>query len=187
MHGLLALLFFLALPFWETRPPEKWTDREIETVLHASPWVEVVGPDPAVQVYLATAAPIEEAEAEWRARIKKPLPMLDPDYLDYVREHREDAFVLAISYEKLGPVGRAEENHRMEEDSVMTIGRRDYRILGYFPPTTTDPVLRLIFPRALKPTDKTVEFKLYVPGAPFPEREVSFRVKDLVYHGKLQM
>lgn len=187
MHAFVALLFFLANPFWESRPPEKWTDREVETMLHASPWVEVVGPDPAVQVSFATAAPVEQAESEWRTRSKKPMPMLDPDYLDYVRENRETAFVLAISYDKLANSGKAEENQRMEQDSTMTIGRKDYKLLGYFPPTTTDPVLRLIFPRAVKPSDKIVEFRLYVPGAPFPEREISFRVKDLVYRGKLEM
>lgn len=187
MHALVALLFFLGPPFWEIKPPEKWTDREIETVMNASPWVESVGPDPAVQVYLATAMPLELADSELRARSKRPMPMLDPDYLDYIRENREQAFVLAISYVKLGPVGRAEENHRMEQDSEMTIGKKGYKILGYFPPTTADPVLRLIFPRAVKAGDKEVTFKLYVPGAAFPEREVTFRVKDLVFHGKIEM
>ena len=48
-------------------------------------------------------------------------------------------------------------------------------------------VLRLIFPRAVKPTDKTVVFRLYLGGLKFPEREVEFRVKDLTYQGKLEM
>jgi hypothetical protein len=69
----------------------------------------------------------------------------------------------------------------------MKIGKKSYRILGHFPPTDTDPVLRLVFPREVKPTDKTVTFKLYVPGLPFPERDASFYVKDLMFQGKLEM
>jgi hypothetical protein len=60
-------------------------------------------------------------------------------------------------------------------------------IVGHFPPADTDPVLRLVFPRVVKSTDKSVTFQLYLPGIPFPEREVEFRVKDLMYHGKLEM
>jgi hypothetical protein len=75
----------------------------------------------------------------------------------------------------------------MEEESVMLVGKESYTILGHFPPTPSDPVLRLIFPRAVKPGDKTVRFRLYLGGLKFPEREVEFRVKDLTYQGKLEM
>jgi hypothetical protein len=187
MHAFVALLFFLAQPFWEARPPEKWTDREVATMLEASPWVLTTGPEPSIHVYLATAAPIEQAESESRARSKKPIPMLDPDYLDYIRENREQVFILAIPYHKLADAGRAEENKRMETDTEMKVGRKTYKILGHFPPTETDPVLRLVFPRAVKPSDKSVDFDLYIPGVSFPERTVTFYVKDLLYHGKLEM
>jgi hypothetical protein len=69
----------------------------------------------------------------------------------------------------------------------MKIGRKTYQIVGYFPPTKSDPVLRLVFPRALQSNDKDVQFELYLPGIPFPERDADFRVKDLLYHGKLTM
>jgi len=187
MRTMVPLLFFLAQPFWETTPPEKWTDRQVAAVLQTSPWVESVGPDPAVRVYLATAAPIEQAESEVRIRARKPLTQLDPAYLEYLAENREYAFVLAIPYPALTGMGNADENRRMEEESAMKVGRKSYKILGHFPPVTTDPVLRLVFPRAVKLTDKLVEFQLYVPGIPFPERDVTFFVKDLVYHGKLEM
>jgi hypothetical protein len=39
----------------------------------------------------------------------------------------------------------------------------------------------------VKPADKTVTFRLYLAGLNFPERELEFRVKDLLYHGKLAM
>src|SRR5208282_4688430 len=77
MRLLLAVLFFIGPPFWETKPPERWTDREIDAVRHDSPWAQAVGPDPQVLVYLATAAPIEDAEQEARLRPKSPL--VEPD------------------------------------------------------------------------------------------------------------
>ncbi len=187
MHGVIALLFFLAQPFWEARPPDKWTDREIETLLEASPWAETVGPDPGVRISLPMAAPMEQAESERRARAKKSLPLLDPDYLDYIRDNREKVIILAISYETQSAAGSPQENKRMEVESEMKVGRKSYQILGHFPPTTADPVLRLVFPRAVQPTDKQVEFKLYVPGVSFPERGVTFFVKELMVRGKLEM
>jgi hypothetical protein len=95
--------------------------------------------------------------------------------------------VLAITYPAKTLLGDSEDHKRMEEDSVMLIGKKTYHIEGHFPPVPSDPVLRLIFPRAAKPTDKTVLFRLYLGGLNFPEREVEFRVKDLMYQGKLEM
>jgi len=190
MRALVPLLFFLAQPFWEAKPPERWTDGEIEAVRRDSPWAQVAGPDPAVVVYLATSAPIEMAEAELRLRMKKStsrMPEPDPDYTDYLRDHRQDQFVLAIAYPTLRGLGKAEENQRMEEESVMLIGRKTYPFTGHFPPTPSDPVLRLIFNREVKASDKAVSFRLYLPGLNFPEREVEFRVKDLMFQGKLEM
>ena len=99
MCALLPLLFFLAQPFWEAKPPEHWSDAEIETIRHDSPWAQVAGPDPSVVIYLATAAPIEMAEAELRLRMKKKtsrMPEPDADYTDYLRDHRQNRSVLAI-------------------------------------------------------------------------------------------
>ncbi len=187
MHAVLALFFFLSQPFWETKPPERWTDSEVDTVLHSSPWVQRAGPEPAVLVYFATATPIEEANAELRARSAKSMPPSDPDYLDYLRDNRENAFILGIPYSKPAAFDNAEDERRMQTESRMKIGKKTYRILGHFPPTPSDPVFRLVFPREVKPTDKTIEFQLYVPGVPFPEREVLFYVKDLLFHNKVEM
>ena len=79
------------------------------------------------------------------------------------------------------------EDKLMEDETAMVIGKKQYPILGHFPPTPSDPVLRLIFPRAVKTTDKQVVFRLYLPGLNFPEREAVFEVKDLMYRGKLEM
>jgi hypothetical protein len=187
MHVWFAVaFFFLAPPFWQVRPPERWTDLEIEQMLGDSPWAQRVGPTEVV-VYLATAAPIEEAEAEERRRGYAAAPQPDFDYSDYVRQRREEILSVAIPYSPRRSFGTADQQARMEAESEMKIGRKSYKILGNFPPTQNDPVLRLIFPRKIEATDKTVLFRLYLPGIAFPEREVEFRIKDLFYQGKLQI
>jgi hypothetical protein len=183
----LLVLFFLGRPFWEAKPPEHWSDREIEAIRNDSPWAQTVGPDPKVLVYLATAAPIEEAEAEARLRTRDPLPDPDPDYLDYLRENREKVFVIALPDVTASELARPGEEKAMEENTRMVIGRKSYQIVGHFPPTQADPVLRLVFPRVAESTDKTILFRLYLPGLAFPNREAEFRVKDLLYHRKLAM
>ena len=32
MHALLPFFLFLAQPFWELRPPEQWTNSEIDRI-----------------------------------------------------------------------------------------------------------------------------------------------------------
>ena len=187
MRALLPLAFLLPQPFWEAKPPEKWTDREIGLLRSNSPWALVIGPAPAVLVYLATARPIEEAEGELRLRSKNALREPDADYLTYLSQNREKHFVLAIPYSSLGGWGKAEEVRKLEHESVMSIGRKTWPIVGYFPPTPSDPVLRLVFPREVRPSDKRVVFRLYLPGVDFPDREVEFIVKDLIYRGTLEM
>jgi hypothetical protein len=185
--ALLFLLLFASQPFWETKPPERWTDEEIDTVRHASPWTQTAGRDPELLVYLATAAPIEDAEAELRLRAKNPLAEPDPDYADFLRLNREKVLVLAIPWSQPARFGTEAERKRMVEESIMIVGRRTLQLVGHFPPNQSDPVLRLVFPREVQPTDKSVLFRLYLPGISFPEREVEFRTKDLMYHGKLEM
>ena len=186
MHRLIPVLLFLAPPFWEAKPPERWSITEIGLLRVASPWAQQVGPAPPVEVYFATARPIEEAETELRIRSKSPPAPPDPDYLTYLSANRDHVFVLAIPYQYL-PNIKEEDEKRMSEESVMVIGRKSYHMLGHFPPVATDPVLRMVFPREIQPTDKRVVFKLYVPGVEFPDRQVDFPVKDLAYHGKLEV
>jgi len=186
MHALLPLLLFLGQPFWEAKPPERWTPLEIERLRSNSPWAQSFGPAPSILVYFATARPIEDAEAELRLRAKDPLHEPDPDYLAYLSAHRDDVFVLAIPYTSLRTITDADEK-RMQEESVMVIGARTYHVMGHFPPVAADLVLRLVFPREVRPADKRVTFRLYVPGVEFPDRQVDFPVRDLMYHGKLEL
>ena len=181
-----AALLFLAPPFWQVRPPEKWSDLEIQELLTESPWAHQLGPTPLV-VYLATAAPIEEAEAEERRRGHSTAYQPDFDYADYLRLHREEILVLAIPYPPKTGFGTAEQQRRMEEESQIRVGRRAYQLLGHFPPTQNDPVLRLVFPRRVDASDKSILFRLFLPGISFPEREAEFKVKDLMYRGRFEM
>ena len=153
MHALLPLFFFLAQPFWEAKPPERWTDAEIQALRSDSPWAQASIESPRVVYFLATAAPIEQAESELRLRMRKnphPLPEPDPDYVDFLREHREQNLVLGITYPLIPRLANGEDSKRMEEESVMISGGKTYHMVGHFPPVPSDPVLRLIFPRAAK-------------------------------------
>jgi hypothetical protein len=188
MHACLALLFFLSQPFWEAKPPEQWTARELDFVRGASPWTETLGPSPELLVWLATAQPIEEAESEARLHGRNPLRQPDPDYVEFLSANRETAIVLAVRYPTLSGLAReADAWKRVEKETAMRVGSKSYPVEGLFPPEPSDPVLRLVFPRVVKSGDKSVEFQLYLPGLPFPERQAEFRVKDLTYHGKLAM
>jgi hypothetical protein len=188
MHAWLALFFFLAQPFWEAKPPEQWTDHEIDLMRISSPWSQTLGPAPELLTWFATAQPIEEAEAEARLHKRSPLQEPDPDYLGFLAENREKVFVLAIAYPTLTGLSKEADTWKaVQKETVMHLGAKSYRIEGLFPPEPSDPVLRLIFPRAVKPTDKSIDFQLYLPGLPFPEREAQFWLKDLFYHGKMTM
>jgi hypothetical protein len=188
MNGLIALLFLFGRPFWETKRPEQWTDSQVESIRQYSPWTQIVGPSPKLLVWFATAPPIEDAEAEARLRKRNPLAEPDPDYLDYLRDNRDQVFVLAIEYPTLAglrTVGLTKATQQkattqekaLEEESSMLIGRRTYKILGHFPPTPGDPVLRLVFPRAVKPNDRDVVFFLFLPGLNFRSAKPSSKLK----------
>jgi hypothetical protein len=184
----IGLLFLASQPFWETKPPEQWTDHEIDLVLISSPWTQTLSPAPSVLAWFATAQPIEEAETEARLHKRHPLRQLDPDYTSYVAGNRDRVFVLAIEYASLKGLSKESDLwKRLESETEMHISGKVYKLEGLFPPEPSDPVLRLIFPRAVKPSDKSVRFQLYLPGLPFPEREAEFFIKDLIYHGKLAM
>ncbi len=187
MHAFVALFFFLGQPFWEAKPPEMWTNQEIDQLRYNSPWAQTVGPAPVILVYFATAAPIEEAEGELRLRTTNTLHEPDTDYLIYLSDHREKNFVLAIPYEPLPRLDKPQDQKQMEDESVMIVGRKKFKMVGHFPPVPSDPVLRLVFPREIRSGDKRVVFRLTLPGIDFPDREIEFSVKDLMYHGKLEV
>lgn len=156
-------------------------------MLNDSPWAQHVGSAPDVLVYFATAQPIELAQAEANRRYHTKPAELDADYTNYLKQHRADSFILAIPYASLSGLGSASDDRKLQDETVMKAGHQTYHFAGYFPPTPRDPVLRLVFPRKVQVSDKSVVFELYLPGIPLPRRDVEFTLKDMVYHGKLEM
>ncbi len=195
-RALPLLLALLAGPFWETKSPREWTAEELAQMFHDSPWAQVITVQaPAairggVPVYLATAEPMREAEAEARRRAKKPGTAEeagDEDYQEFLKENPGKHIVLAVRLPDPMALSDARESSRMEEECILKIGRRKYRMVGHFPPTPRDPWLRLIYPRALEPQDKRLSFELYLPSAPSPYRQAEFSLRDLTYRGKPEL
>lgn len=189
----LAVLLWLAAPFWETTAPADWSEMQLKSLLTDSPWAQLVagrGAAPTIQVLDATAGPIEQAEAEWDRRFtkKKAEPdLMKEEYVEWLQENHAKQIVLAISAGKSAQLSDENEIRKMEEQSVMQVGRKKYKMTGHFPPSAGDPYLRIAFPREVTAGDKTVLFELYVPGVGIPFRSVEFTVKDMIVKGKLEI
>jgi hypothetical protein len=200
MFWLGLFLTFLAAPFWESENPSHWTDEQLRQLLIDSPWAQIVEAPgktsaPAVQVYLATAAPLEEAERERDSRAKrrqppgKP-PVEDPlaeEYRAWLNDNHDSQIVVAIRISDVNGLSDAKETKIMEEECVMRAGRKKFKITGHFPPSPSDPYLRLAFPRKVVVEDKVLRFDLYLPGVAIPYREVEFRLVDMVVRGRLEL
>lgn len=208
MMILFALLLaFMAPPFWETTPPPDWTDEQLHQLLHISPWAQVHGDSAqaaktrgtgagrtasqAIQMYLASAKPMAEAEAELRRR--NPLEgaaLEDPvaeEYREFMHDNPGKYIVLAIRLSSPGLSAKEKEITKMENDCVLKVGKQKHELVGHFPPTPADPYLRLVFPRVVKPTEKQILFNLYLPGVWRPFRRVRFDLKQTYYKGKLEL
>ena len=189
------LLFLFAAPFWDAKAPADWTEDDLQRLFTDSPWAQMVtapgrvAPGPAVQVYLATAAPMDQAERERdrRSRRQGPADVLAEDYQAWLKENRAAQIVLAVRIANNAGFFDEREVRRMEEECVMRVGRKKFKTTGHFPPSAGDPYLRLAFPREVQPRDKSVVFELYLPGVPIPDREAEFGVKEMMVRGKLEM
>jgi hypothetical protein len=185
MHRVLLWLALFAAPFWETKAPRDWTEQELERIFQDSPWAQTVG---GVRVYLATARPMRDAESELTRRRKdKTAPETDPEYAGFLREDHGKHLVLAIASFNLNALADAAEARKVEEESILKVGKKRYKMTGHFPPTPSDPCLRLVYPRELGPDVKALNFELYLPGVVMPYRNAEFRIKDLMYHGAPEM
>lgn len=203
MIAWFFLLSLLAAPFWESKAPADWSGNELVLLLTDSPWAQMVaapasttgGAAPALQIYLATAGPAAAAEREIARRAeraRKPgAPVkedpLAEEYRAWFEDNRATQIVLAVRIANNRGFSDEKETRHMEEESVMRVGRKKFKITGHFPPSAGDPYLRLAFPRQVKASDKTVSFDLYLPGVSMPFREVEFAVKDLMVNGMLEI
>jgi hypothetical protein len=206
---LVLTLLLLVEPFWQTKPPMEWSDIELSQLLGDSPWAQMAaqpgearvgknaGQERLVQVYLATAGPIMKAIAERdrRTELRRPgtSKALADDPLSEERsawfaDNREGHIIVAARVGNNDAFSSGAETRRMEQDSEMDTGRGKVKLSAYFPPTATDPHLYLAFPReAVSASDKTLSFGLYLPGVPAPYRTVTFKVKELLVDGKVEM
>jgi len=204
---LAALLF--ADPFWQTRPAKDWTDAELSKFLSDSPWAQMAaqpgnpqvgknsGEGRLVQVYLATAAPVVKALAERDRRMELRRPgitkALTEDPLSEERAawfagHRAEYIIVAARVGNNDAFSIEKETSRMERDSIMEAARIQVKVSATFPPTQTDPHLYLAFLREpAAAADKDLSFGLYLPGVPAPYRTVTFKIKDMMVDGKLEM
>jgi hypothetical protein len=188
-----VLLLLFAAPFWEAKTPEQWTALDLQYMLSESPWAQVMAyrttfhEGVGVRVYLATARPVRDAESELQRR--KPsaetedAAELREEYEEFLRLNEGKIIVLAIAYPNALALSEAPDAARMETDCLLKIGRKTYPLEGHFPPTPSDPYLRLVFPRAVAAKDKRFSFELYLPGIHQPFREAEFYMKDLIFKG----
>ena len=187
MHATALWLALLAAPFWESTPPREWSEQQLQRLLTFSPWAQGMEQTGRI-AFLATARPIQEAEHELaRRRTAKGAEPATAEFADFLAHDQGKHIVLAISYADPRPLADAAESRRMEQESVLKIGRKKLKMTGHFPPTPSDPYLRMVFPREAGPGDKSLTFELYVPGMGVTYALVEFRLKDLLYQGKPEM
>jgi hypothetical protein len=204
----LAALLFID-PFWQTKPAKEWTDAELSQFLADSPWAQMIaqpakaqtgknsGEGALVQVYLATAGPVVKALAERDRRLELRRPGITKALADdplseeralWIADHRAGYIIVAARVGNNDAFSIDKETSRMESESVMEAGRTQVKVSATFPPTQTDPHVYLAFPREpVAGSDKDISFGLYLPGVPAPYRTVTFKIKDMMVDGKLEM
>lgn len=193
---LLLAAALLAAPFWETTEPSDWSDEQLVEALTLSPWAQLQN---GTHMYLATAQPLRLAEAELARRTEvgaaadSALSAValgfqeDDEYLEFIADNAGDFIVLAVRVNDRRYLSREKSVKEMEQRCELRIDRQRYPLVGHFPPRDDDPYLRLVFPRAVKPDDKEVEFRLFVPGISLPYRRVFFSVARLFFRGELEI
>ena len=188
----IALLLMMAARFWESKPPAEWTEKEMDIMVSDSPWAQTVSASPTspvARIFLATAEPMRIAAKEMRRRYVKAGQAADEMHEEYelfVRENQGKVIVLAVNISNADFPAEGAEIKHMEEECILKIGRRKLKLSGHFPPSRTDPYLRLAFPRDVRPEDRDLVFQLYVPGLSSPFREARFIMKELRFKDSLE-
>src|SRR5579862_7086936 len=192
----LCCALMMVSPFWESKAPRAWSDVELSQMLNDSPWAQAavaqgIVPQPGVETFLSSALPMQEAEAEVmrrrRIRNRQTEPLETSEYREFLKQKKGESIVLTILFPDPSQLADGKESKRMEEECVMKIGRKKYKMTGHFPPAPDDPFLRLVFPRVVGAKDKIVEFDLYLPGVTEPYRTAEYDIKGMFYRGRFEM
>src|SRR5437879_8770377 len=143
MHLLVLFWAFLAAPFWESKAPRAWRNPELIQMLSDSPWARPATAEstirvPGVHTYLASALPMQEAEAEAIRRGRMTLSPESEDFREFLRKKKGESIVLTVSFPDHDKLADAREATRMQEECVMKVGRKKYKITGHFPPAPSD-------------------------------------------------
>lgn len=190
MHLILSLLLFFQAaetPFWETKKPAEWSDEQIETLMSQSPWgaPTTIGNTIA---FLASARPLREAENELfrRRELNGEVKAEEEDYHAYITQNPGKHIVVAVRMASNNHLFNAKELKSMEKECFLRSGKQKIKAVGHFPPTPTDPYLRILFPRIALTGMKVLSVGLYLPGIHKPFQDVEFWLSDMTYHGQLE-
>ena len=189
MHSLWTLFLLMAAPFWEAKPPDQWSNTDLDLMFRNSPWAQTallstkIGGEAQIFVYLASAKPMQAAEEErWIRRRRKPDPVAE-EYIIWAKENLGKYIVLAAHVPTSIAFSEEDESKRIDKESAMRIGRKKYAPVMHFLPSSTDEHLRFVFPREAIAEGKKLTFEFYVPSIASPYREAEFALKDLTYKG----
>jgi hypothetical protein len=185
---LLLAALLQAAPFWETKAAKDWTSTEIEMLMTGSPWGALASPTNMVPIFLASARPLREAEAELFLRLERKgeVRVDEDDYHTYITQNPGKHIVVAARVSLNAQFADAREIKTMEKECFIRVGKQKVRSVGYFPPTPSDPYLRILFPRVQLAGLKAISIGLYLPGVHKPFQDVEFPIKDLIDRGKLE-
>ena len=183
----LTATLLAAEAFWNAKPPSDWSVEEVRQMMLRSPWstVSTATSGAPIGVHLASAEPMQEAEVRQRQALRYRVE-LGASFEEYAAMLKEGRYiVVAVLLRDPTAISDAIESKSLERDSVLHVGRRTYKLVTQFPPTAGDPYLRYVFPRQVKPTDKSLNFDLYIPGVVYPQRHIEFDLREMIYKGRL--
>jgi hypothetical protein len=183
MRSPLLLWALAAAPFWESKPPKDWSEEELQEMLTNSPWARA-------EAFLSSALPMREAEQEWRRRhIAKRLdaPEAGPDdYFAFMRDNPGRYVVVAVRVTHFNDLLDAKQIREMEKGCFLRAGKQKLKMTGHYPPSASDPYLRIVFPRP-EVRGKSVKLDLYLPGVAGTFRQLEFSFKEMSYRGRLEL
>lgn len=186
-------------PYWEAQPPARWSEEQIESFFRDSPWARPADASrrmglsvTPVNTFLSSARLMREAEAELLRRRVKDAAVLRAvrdaraEYLEYLDQHKGEVIALSAPLDP-NALADAQEAKLFEQETTLKAGKRKHKMMGHFPPTPSDPLVRMLFPRDVDAKAKQLEFELYFPGTGSPYRTVYYKLVDMTVGGQLEL